>query len=171
MAQVCRAGGPDARRGDNLPTITQRRWAGGGEGVGTAGLHTQVCLMPEPAVHDLDMTTPAPRRPSRNLGTDFLILECGFKTSPVPPASAPSTDLEWEGVCMRGRDGGLGRPYRELPGPSLPTRPLLPNLPLPICPPPLPTDWPEMLLLQTPCTSRSHDPMIMVMILPPQSPV
>lgn len=44
---------------------------GGGEGVGTAGLHTQVCLMPEPAVHDLDMTTPAPRRPSRNLGTDF----------------------------------------------------------------------------------------------------
>lgn len=53
----------------------------------------------------------------------------------------------------------LGPPF--LPDLSYPT-----SHSLPICPPPLPTDWPEMLLLQTPCTSHSHDPMIP----PPQSP-
>ena len=128
VAQVCRAGGLDARTGDNLPMITPRGWWGRWHSwTSHSGLPDARACCPWPG-HDHS-------RPRGGLQgtwgqTGFLLLECGFKTSPVPPASVPTTDLEWEGVWVRGRDGGLGRPYRELPEPSLPTRPLLLNLPL-----------------------------------------
>lgn len=75
---------------DNLPMITPRGWWGRWH-----GLHTQVCLMPEPGHPPLQ----ALRRSSRNLGTDrlFAFWNVDSKLVLYPQPLYPLLTWEWRG--------------------------------------------------------------------------
>lgn len=105
--------------------------------------------MPEPPVRGLDTAALAPNGVLEEPGGRQVLCSWVVNSGQVPtsPASEPPP---WPGA---GRMEGLANLTENFLG-------LLPldllNLSLPICPPPMPTNWPEVLL-QTPYTSHSHD--------------